>query len=204
MGYLFIISGPSGSGKTTLAEQILREKELIGRLKKSVSFTTRPMRSGEKDKKDYFFITEKEFKQNLRAKKILEWTRYLGYYYATPKEFVDGVLVEGKHVLLCVDLKGVAKLTRLYRGKTVTIFVMPPSIEELDKRIRKRCHRVSGREIKRRIEMAKREILVKDSFDYCLVNEDLAAATRQLERFILNKITKSSRRSRDPDKTSGQ
>lgn len=191
MGYLFVISGPSGSGKTTLAEKILEQRELKNRLRKSVSFTTRLMRSGEREGKDYFFITEQGFKQRLKAKKILEWTRYLGYYYGTPKKFVDGVLDAGKSAVLCVDLKGVEKLTRLYRGKAVTIFVMPPSIEELRRRIGRRCSRISDREVEQRLKMAKKEVMSSKGFDYCLVNEDLTAATRQLKIFILNKLRKA-------------
>lgn len=129
MGCLFVISGPSGSGKTTLTEEILKQKELKNRLKRSISFTTRPRRPGEEDKKDYFFISGEEFKRKLKAKKILEWTRYLGYYYGTHKELVDSALAQEKHILLCVDLKGAASLKQLYPGNAVTIFVMPPSIQ---------------------------------------------------------------------------
>jgi len=90
--FLFIVSGPSGSGKTTLASSVLKSPELKNRLIKSISLTTRPRRPGEKDKKDYFFVPEERFKKLLKAKKILEWTRYLGYYYATPKDFVESQL----------------------------------------------------------------------------------------------------------------
>ncbi|MBU0709962.1 MAG: guanylate kinase, partial [Candidatus Omnitrophica bacterium] len=103
---IFVISGPSGSGKTTLRDKLLEDQELIREgLTKSVSLTTRPRREGERNRQDYSFITEKQFKLKLKGKKILEWTKYLGYHYATPRDFVEQQLKRGKSVILCLDLK---------------------------------------------------------------------------------------------------
>ena len=102
-GLLFVVSGPSGSGKTSLAHSLLAGARLKGKVIKSVSLTTRKKRTGEREGKDYFFASEAEFKRLLKAKKILEWTRYLGYYYGTPKSFIDRQLKKGKNILLCLD-----------------------------------------------------------------------------------------------------
>lgn len=190
-GLIFVISGPSGSGKTTLAEKILKDNNLNRKIRKSVSFTTRPRRSGEHEGRDYFFITEEEFKRERQAKKILEWTSYLGYYYATPKEFIEQQIKNGRHILLCVDLKGAAKLKKLYPGNTATIFIMPPSLSELQNRIRKRCHQTREEEVSRRIKLAEKEVLTADKFDYCLVNKDLARTVKELGDIILTKMNQT-------------
>ena len=115
-GKIFVISGPSGSGKTTLAQSLLKDRKLKKKIARSVSFTTRPKRSGEKNRKDYFFIGKNDFKEKLKSKKILEWTRYLGYYYGTAKDFFEAQLVKSKAVVLCLDLKGAARIKKLYPG----------------------------------------------------------------------------------------
>lgn len=189
-GIIFVISGPSGSGKTTLAEHVLGDRKLKKKLFRSISFTTRPRRSREKDKKDYYFITPEEFKKYLKAKKILEWTKYLGYYYATPKDVVDKRLKAGKSVILCLDFKGAAKIKRLYPKNTITIFVAPPSLEVLTHRIKNRCHRTGLHEIRRRVEIAKKELLNARHYDYCLLNQDLEAAQKELKEIIIHNLTK--------------
>lgn len=187
-GLIFVISGPSGSGKTTLLTRLLKDPELKSRLVKSISFTTRPKRSGEKDGKDYFFISHREFQYKRKAKKILEWTRYLGYYYATPKDFLEEQLKESKHLLLCLDLKGALKIKKLYPKNTVMIFVNPPSLEALKARIEKRCNKTQKTETRKRLRVARREILASGNYDYCLVNRDLRQTARQLKRMILKEI----------------
>ena len=187
-GLIFVISGPSGSGKSTLLSCLLRNRELKNRLVKSISFTTRPKRSGEKDRKDYFFITERQFKRQQKAKKILEWTKYLGYYYATPRDFLERQTQKGKNILLCLDLKGALKIKRLYPKNTVTIFVVPPSLEILGQRIKKRCRKTKQDEIQQRIKRARQELLAMHRYDYCLVNKDLRQAVGQLKSAILKEI----------------
>lgn len=187
-GILVVISGPSGSGKTTLAQRLLQDKALKNKLKKSISFTTRPRRSSERENRDYLFITEEEFRNKLRAKKILEWTRYLGYYYGTPREFVDKELSKGRNILLCVDLRGVAALRRLYPKNCVAIFIMPPSLNELRARIEKRCDKIARDELRNRLNLAKKEVLSAGKFDHCLVNKNLSDTAGQLQRIVLNEI----------------
>ena len=187
-GLIFIISGPSGSGKTTLVKKLLGNKTLKNKLAKSISFTTRPRRSGEQDKKDYFFISEKRFKQSQKAKKILEWTKYLGYYYATPKEFIEKQLQKVKHVILCLDLKGTFTIKRQYPKNTVTIFVMPPSLDTLLHRIATRCNKTKEEEVRQRLRLAQQELSACDRYDYCVVNKDLNQAIKELKGIILKEI----------------
>jgi guanylate kinase len=187
-GIIFVISGPSGSGKTTLAKNLLKALDLKDKLVKSVSFTTRPQRPGEVEGKDYFFINERQFRKEQKAKKILEWTRYLGYYYATSKDFIEKNLKVGSHILLCLDLKGALKIKRIYPGNTVTIFIIPPSLKVLRDRIRKRSHATREKEILLRIRLAKKELLAKHSYDHCIFNNELAAAVKGLKKIVLEKI----------------
>lgn len=184
-GLIFVISGPSGSGKTTLLKSLFRYKDLKKKIVRSASFTTRPRRPGEKKGEDYFFITGERFRQYLKAKKILESTRYLGYYYATPRDFVDRHLRRGKYILLCLDLRGAARIKRLYPESAVTVFVRPPSFVALSKRIRNRCRKTDAGEIRRRLALARGELLYIKKYDYAILNKDLNKASRKLKEIIL-------------------
>ncbi len=183
-GLIFVVSGPSGSGKTTLVKAVLSDRQFKKKLARSVSFTTRPRRSGEKHKREYYFISEKEFKEKWKAKKILEWTRYLGYYYGTARDFLDKQLYKYRGIVLCLDLKGAVRIKRLYPKNTVTIFITPSSLKELSARIQKRCSKTKKEEIQKRIKLARREILASRSYDYRLVNKDLHRAIRELKSII--------------------
>ncbi len=185
---IFVLSGPSGSGKTTLAEAVLEDKSFFGILEKSISFTTRPRRRGEKDKKDYFFISEKDFLRAKKAQKIIEWTKYLGYYYGTDKEFVDSRLKKSQSLIFCLDLKGARRIRELYPKNSVTIFIMPPSLEELSQRIENRHRETSKEEISKRLRLAKREITCASEFDFCLKNDKFAAAVKALKSIIAREI----------------
>ncbi len=187
-GCVFVIAGPSGSGKTTLSQEVLRVRRLKGRLDKSISFTTRPKRSGEKEGKDYFFITPRQFRQYNKDKKIIEYTRYLGYYYGTPRGFVEEKLRRGKNLLMCLDLRGVKAVKKLLPVNTVTIFVRAPSLEALGSRIEKRCCHTKALEIKKRLGLAKRELQASRGFDYHILNEDLPKAVGELKNIILKHI----------------
>jgi len=189
---VFVISGPSGSGKTTLLSSVLKEKALQKKFARSVSITTRPRRSKEQNGIDYFFISEAEFKRSLRAKKILEWTRYLSYYYGTPKEFVDKQLKTGKNILLCLDFRGASRIKKLYGNNCTTIFILPPSLTELTTRIRKRCHLTKTEEIERRLQLAKEEISTASKYDYCLLNDNLRTVVEELKAIITKKINPQS------------
>jgi len=192
LGVIFIISGPSGSGKTTLLKRLTRTRGLAHKLVKSVSFTTRPKRTGEQSGRAYRFISKESFQEKLKQKKILEWTRYLGYYYATPKDFVERNLARGKHLLLCLDLRGARRIKKLYPKNTVTIFVLPPSLSVLRDRITMRCLRTRQEEVAQRLRLARQEIAAKDTYDYYVHNSNLAKASESLKRIIENRIHRLS------------
>jgi len=188
-GKIFILSGPSGSGKTTLLASLVKDKKISNLLVRSCSITTRPRRTGERDAKEYFFVTTAEFKRLQKAKKILEWTRYLGYYYGTPKGPLESKLKEGQNIGLCLDIKGSRTLKKLYPDKTVTIFVLPPSLDELKTRIEKRS-RADRKETASRIRLASQEILAAAGFDYCILNQNLKVALGELKDIFLQEIKK--------------
>ena len=178
-GRLFILSAPSGCGKTTVEKRLLRAKR---NLKISVSATTRPPRRGERDGKDYFFISEAVFRKRRRDGAFLEWARTFGHYYATPKGFVEGVRRGGKDVLLSIDVKGAAQVKKR-RPETIAIFLMPPSIAELKKRLIKRGTE-SGAEKRKRLKVARMEMARSRMYDYIVVNDTIPSALRQLKEII--------------------
>lgn len=186
-GKIFVVSGPSGSGKTTLVARLSRGRGLKNRLAKSVSFTTRRRRPGEKRGRDYLFISEKEFKARRRKQKILEWTKYLGYYYATSKDSVERRLNQGKSLILCLDLKGALRVKQIYPRETVTIFIIPPSLAELKARIEKRC-RTATRELRQRLQLAQKELTSSRGYDYTVVNSNFSQALKELKDIILGEI----------------
>lgn len=187
---IFVLSGPSGSGKTTLRDHLLKEKALKKIFVKSISFTTRPMRLGEREGRDYFFINENTFHSLRKNKRILEWTRYLGYYYGTKKDLLELSLRKGKNVLLCLDFKGASRIKKIYPKDTVTIFIIPPSLKELRKRIEGRSLGTGEEEVSRRISRAERELKNIPEYDYSLKNINLVQAVKRLKGIILIKVIK--------------
>lgn len=191
-GLIFIVSGPSGSGKTTLADKLVRDADLRHALRRSVSVTTRPRRPGERQGRDYLFLSHRQFLRAKQAKKILEWTKYLGYYYGTPKGYAQRVLRQKKNLVLSLDLRGAARLKRLYPQNTVTIFVRPPSLGTLRSRIEKRCPGTKEEEVRGRLRLAEREMAASRSCNYSLVNRDLGKAFARLKKIVLKKINQKS------------
>lgn len=187
-GKIFIICGPSGSGKTTLLTNLIKDKKTAKLLVKSCSITTRPRRSGEIEGRDYFFVGGAQFQRLLKAKKILEWTKYLGYYYGTPKGPLENQLKTGRNLGLCLDLKGARILKKLYPKNTVRVFVLPPSLDVLKARIKNRCRKTNKKEIARRIRLARRELLAASQFDYCILNQNLQIALKELKDILLQEI----------------
>ena len=182
--FIFVVSGPSGCGKTTLIRSLLKDKALKLKLVRSISFTTRPKRPGEKEGVDYFFITEAQFKSRRRQKKILEWTRFLNYYYGTPREYVDGQLALHRSLALCLDVKGAMRLKKIYGSRALTIFILPPSIDSLKERIRKRgCH-TDGSVVASRMKIAGQELLRAREYDHRIVNDNFSLALKKLKGII--------------------
>lgn len=174
-GRLFIISAPSGSGKTTLCELLVKK---MPRLVRSVSLTTRLPRRGERNGKDYIFVTEKKFKEKIKNGALLEWAGNFGYYYGTPKDKVKKLLASGKDVILAIDVKGAMKIKKLYPD-SVFIFILPPSLEELKKRLRQRGAN-NGAEIRTRIEIAKKEISYLPVYNYSVINDNIKNAMAEI------------------------
>ena len=178
-GKLFIISAPSGCGKTTLCRMLISR---LPRIARSVSLTTRPPRRGEKNGRDYLFVTEKEFKRE-RKKGLLEWAKNFGDYYGTPRERVLRLLARGIDVILAIDVKGAMKVKRSYPDG-VFIFILPPSLSELRKRLRRR--KTDGRsEISKRIKAARKELSYLPRYTYSVVNDNLKKAADRLAAIII-------------------
>ncbi|MDP3788843.1 MAG: guanylate kinase [Candidatus Omnitrophota bacterium] len=174
-GTLFIISAPSGSGKTTLCELLVKR---MPRLARSVSLTTRLPRRGEKNGKDYIFVTGKKFREKIKSGALLEWARNFGYYYGTPKDKVKKLLLGGTDVILAIDVKGAMKVRKLYPD-SIFIFILPPSLEELKKRLKQRGTD-NGTEIKTRIAIAKKEISYLPVYNYSVINDSIKHAMAEL------------------------
>jgi len=181
-GKLIILSGPSGAGKTTIHEKILVSKKLKGSLVRSISMTTRSKRPGEKDGREYFFVSRKMFTYKIRAGHFLEWARVFEHYYGTPFKSVQGLLKKGKNVLLCIDVQGAQQVVKKCPD-AITIFIKPPSLNELKKRLLRR-----GTEdlqaLTIRMKTAEKEMGAAKKYDYVIVNDDLTKACHQLEAFI--------------------
>ncbi len=178
-GRLVVLTGPSGVGKGTLVSQLRqRHPELYF----SVSVTTRPPRPGEQEGVNYYFRTREEFLNLIEADELLEWAQYAGNFYGTPREIVFQKLSQGQDVLLEIELAG-ARQVRQQCPDAIRIFLSPPSLEELERRIRERGQD-SEASIQRRLQQARKELDAKDEFDYVIVNDNLEQALQELEALL--------------------
>lgn len=184
---IFIVSAPSGSGKTTLCKRLLHDE---AGLFHSVSVTTRKPRKGEKRGSDYHFVSRKRFKEMIREKKFLEYEENFGNFYGTPKRPVEDSLKRGRSVLLSIDVKGAMKVAQAYPEESVLIFILPPSMKALKKRLRLRKLDGPGA-IARRLRIAKEELACKNRYDYRIVNDSLDAAYRKLKKTISSEVLKA-------------
>ncbi len=185
-GKLFVISAPSGSGKTTLCKKLLHSG--LG-LANSISMTTRPPRPGERDGRDYHFVSEKYFRSAIKRGGFLEYEENFGHLYGTPKKFIDSRIKGEKSVLLSIDVKGAMKVSRAYPKKTVLIFIMPPSLGTLKKRLRSRKSDAQ-KAISVRLKLARKEISYKKRYDYTIVNDRLAVAYKRLKTIVASELRK--------------
>ncbi len=186
-GEVIAVSAPSGSGKTTIIKKILK---LYPEIVFSVSATTRPKRENEADGVEYFFISEDEFKSKIDKGEFVEWEKFYDYYYGTFKSFIDDNINSGKPVLLEVDVKGALSIKRIY-PESHLIYIMPPSYEELVKRLRNR-QTETEEDFQKRIERAKMELSHKDQFDYIISNEYLEKAVEETSVLIKKIINKEN------------
>jgi guanylate kinase len=180
-GKLVIISAPSGAGKTTIVRDLL-ERGL--NLAFSISATTRPPRGKERNGTDYFFLSVPEFKRRIDNNEFVEWEEvYKDLLYGTLKSEVARIWASGGHVLFDVDVKGGKRLKQLYGEKALAIFVMPPSVSELENRLISRGTE-SMEKIRMRVEKAHEELKMSDQFDEIIVNESLEKATEDAFRVV--------------------
>jgi guanylate kinase len=179
-GLLFIISAPSGAGKTTLAEQLALQ---IPRLKLSRSYTSRLARPGEIDGVDYNFVSRDRFEAMAAAGEFLEWADVFGNLYGTRAADTNALLDAGCDVVLVIDVQGARKVRQ--RGiETTAIFVMPPSLEVLEQRLRGRS-KDSEAAIQRRLHVARQEVASFVEYDFVVINDDVTAALERLRSIVL-------------------
>ena len=186
-GLMIVLSSPSGGGKTTLAEILLKkDKDLV----RSVSCTTRKPRPGEKNGKDYFFLSTQRFREKIKEKGFLEWAKVHDQYYGTPKRWVNQQLKKGKDVLFVIDVQGGATLKR-QDSKVVLIFVDPPNLKVLKERLLKR-HNNGPRDLALRLKNAKGEIRQGHRYDYRVVNDRIPRVLAEI-RGVLRTIRSLNR-----------
>ena len=178
-GSLMIVVAPSGAGKTTI---IHRLKKDIPFLVESISYTTRPIRPGERDGVHYHFISHEDFKKKLENQYFLEWEKVHAYYYGTSREWLEKALLGGKNILLDLDTKGCDSLRRHY-PQSKSIFIEPPSLEVLKERLRRR-NTESGDILVLRINNAMAELRRKNDYDYLVLNDDLDRAYEEVKGVV--------------------
>ena len=175
-GKLIVIVAPSGTGKSTM---IKRLKIDFPTLLESVSYTTRPIRPGEVDGQSYFFIGREEFLKMRENNAFLEWAEVHGNFYGTSKQFVEDCLKEGKHLLFDLDVQGTDSMKAHFGELAKVVFISPPSVEELEKRLRHRGTE-NTQVINLRLMNAQKELLRKEDFDFLIYNDDIEKAYKKL------------------------
>lgn len=175
-GQLIVITGPSGVGKGTLVRSLLEKNP---QLHLSISVTTRSHRPGEIDGKDYFFVTRHRFQQMVEQGELLEWAEFAGNCYGTPRLAVESKINQGENVLLEIELQGARQISQTF-PQAVRIFILPPSMEELENRLRNRAQD-SEEAIARRLDRATAEIAAAGEFNHTVINDNLDQALAELE-----------------------
>ena len=187
-GMLITVSGPSGSGKGTVLGELIKKRDDV---KISVSMTTRQKRNGEIDAVNYYFVTKDYFEKKINEGSMLEYARYAGNYYGTPKEPVDEMLKAGKAVILEIDVQGADKIKEIYPD-VIRIFIMPPSASVLERRLRGR-NTEDEETINHRLVIAKGEMKMASEYDFIVINDELESAVKDIETIIDAERLKASR-----------
>ncbi len=182
-GTLIVLTGPSGVGKGTLRKRLMRA---LPWLKESVSATTRVQRMTETDGEDYFFVTSDRFRQMIDDNELIEWAEYAGNYYGTPRFFLEETLEKGDSLLLEIEVQGALQIRKLFPEARL-IFIAPPSMAELETRMRTRNQNEEG-DIRRRLDAAQEEMQHQEEFDMVIVNDNLDACEAELIRAIKNLV----------------
>jgi guanylate kinase len=178
-GKLVVITGPSGVGKGTIVKSLQTNNPHIFL---SISATTRPPREGEIDGKDYYFLSRLQFEEMITNSQLLEWAEYAGNYYGTPKQPVLEQIEQGKIVILEIEVLGANQIKESFPS-AIRIFILPPSLEELEKRLRGR-HTDADEVIAKRLTKAKEELAVSHEFDYQVINNTLEKAIAEVSERI--------------------
>jgi guanylate kinase len=186
-GALVILSAPSGTGKSTVLRQLLQRRK---DLRYSVSCTTRAPRPGEKHGRSYWFLSAEDFKRRVQRHEFLEWAMVHGNYYGTPRRAIEEAVGSGRWILLDIDVQGAAKVRRKMPD-AVTVFLLPPSWDELRRRLAVR--REDARSAAVRLANARAELAAAGSYDYIVVNDDLGAAVGRIESIITAEGLRASR-----------
>jgi guanylate kinase len=179
-GLMFVLSSPSGAGKTTLTRMLISE---IPELKMSVSVTTRPMRPGEVEGRDYFFVDQARFDQMVAQDELLEWARVFDNCYGTPRSPVDGALALGQNVLFDIDWQGTQQLRGRAPKDVVSVFILPPSVQALEQRLHTRAQD-SDEVIRGRMKKAGDEMSHFDAYDYIVINDNIGIAFESVKSIL--------------------
>jgi guanylate kinase len=187
-GKLIVFSAPSGSGKTTIVKHLLGIEKL--NLEFSISATSREARGDEVEGKDYYFLSLREFKNKIKSEEFLEWEEvYRDNFYGTLKSEVERIWAQGKHVIFDIDVVGGIDIKRIYPERTLSVFVKPPSIEELKIRLKKRSTE-SDDKINMRVAKASIELATAPQFDFIIENDNLDVALKEAEELAHNFLKK--------------
>ena len=181
-GHLFVLSAPSGAGKSTLIDRTCRELPDIWH---SISATTRPRRDYEEEGIHYFFLEKTDFDEMIARNELLEWACVFEEYYGTPAEAVDEHLAGGNDVIMDLDVQGALQVKRR-RTEASLVFVMPPSLDELARRLKHRATE-TGEDVEYRLSKAEEEMAQSHEFDHVILNDDLDAAFQELKKIILRR-----------------
>ena len=178
-GSIFVISAPSGAGKSTLVRRLVAS---LPDLAFSVSHTTRPRREGEKEARDYFFVSRRRFASMIAAGEFIEWAEVFGHLYGTTKAQLERTLAGGRDVLLDIDVQGHQQV-RKRLPEALSVFILPPSFQELKRRLTNR-HSDAPEDVERRLAAARQEISHWPEYDYLVVNDRLLRATQALRAIV--------------------
>jgi guanylate kinase len=179
-GLMFVLSSPSGAGKTTLTRMLISE---IPELRMSVSVTTRPMRPGEEEGRDYYFVDQKRFDEMVAQDELLEWARVFDNCYGTPRAPVETALAAGRNVLFDIDWQGTQQLRGRAPKDVVSVFILPPSVQALEQRLHTRAQD-SDEVIRGRMKKAGDEMSHFDAYDYIVINDNIGIAFESVKSIL--------------------
>ena len=187
-GLMLVLSSPSGAGKTTISRELLKKDDII----MSISYTTRKIRKNEKEGKDYYFTSKERFKKLVNKNFFLEYAKVFDNFYGTPANYVENMLSKGKDILFDIDWQGTQQLKKSKKDDLVTIFILPPSKKELQKRLVKRDLDQNS-EINKRMFKASSEISHYNEYEYIILNENLEKSVKDVISILKSERLKRKR-----------